>query len=406
MDYLFLHHNYPAQFRALAIHLAKNPANRVVFLAEGQRRDVRLPGVRLELLRVPESSPPSPYLLERDASQSLRRAEIFASAMLRLRIEGFRPKAIYYHGAWGCGFFCADIFPKARRLNYCEWFFNKTHPDDLSEKVAEDPGAMTGKQAINLMCLHALADCPQSVTPTNWQKAQQPGEFTGKIAVIHDGIDTDFFIPAQEAKGAIIQALGLPIPPEAEILTYISRGLEPMRGFPQFFRSLPAILESRPNCQVIIMGDDTVVYGEKLPAGQSWLEILREEVPLPPGRAHILPSQPYQVHRRLLQISDLHVYLTKPFILSWSILEAMSCGCLLLASDTEPVREIAQAGRNMLTVPLDDPQTLAEQACEALARKKELAPLQEEARRTILEDYSLHKTLPVQLDLLHGIHRR
>ncbi|MCL1889050.1 MAG: glycosyltransferase, partial [Desulfovibrionaceae bacterium] len=106
--------------------------------------------------------------------------------------------------------------------------------------------------------------------------------------------------------------------------------------------------------------------------------------------------------RRLLQISDLHVYLTKPFILSWSILEAMSCGCLLLASDTEPVREIAQAGRNMLTVPLDDPQALAEQAGEALARKKELVPLREEARRTILENYSLHKTLPVQLDLLHG----
>ncbi len=400
MNYLFLHHNFPAQFRHLAGTLAARPGNRVVFLSENRHPGIRVEGVRQGLVPVP--MPRGTRGQNRyEADLILNRGEAFARAMLELDKRGFVPDVVYDHCGWGCGLFIPDIFPEAFRATYCEWFFNSRYPTDLTGRTPEQRVTAFAPERLRNHCqLDALAACDVAITPTFWQQAQYPESVRERLRVVHDGIDDRFFSPAAEPCFFLRGDRPFSLPEGTEIVSYVCRAFEPCRGFPQVMRSLPLLLEQRPDCHVVVMGEDRVAYDPPRADGHTWLEAMRAELDLDPSRIHFVGFGTYPAYLRLLRASALHLYMTRPYVLSWSLLEAMSTGCLILASDTEPVREVMEHGRNGLLTPFDDPRALARQAAEALAHRADLEPLRVAARQTVRERYSLRALLRRQLALL------
>ena len=417
MNYLFLHHNFPAQFRYTAAALAGRPENTVVFLTEHRRGDVKLPGVRQGIVPVPQPKS-TDNQAEYDTLLVLRRGESFGNAMLDLRRQGFTPDIVVDHCGWGCGLFVKDVFPRARRTGYFEWYFNKRYPQDLSRGDPERLPALFAPQRLRNQCqLDALAECDVAICPTEWQKSQYPELFQPKIQVLHDGIDPNFFTPAisavpgrnacADAQAGEGDALLQEMPNsglfgEKELVTYTARGFEPTRGFPEFFRSLPTVLAARPDCHVLIVGEDRTVYDGLRPDKRTWLQAMLAETPVDEGRVHILGFQAYPRYKKLLQSSSVHVYLTAPYVLSWSMLEAMSCGCLVLGADTPPVREVLRHGVNGFLTPFPDVPALAAGIIELLEKRDQLEDVRRAARQTVLDGYNVHALLPRQLQLLHG----
>lgn len=404
MNYLFIHNNYPAQFRYMVAALAKNPENRVVFLSQSARDDIIIQNVQRGTVPVPEPKQ-SANPIEYENLLILRRSEAFANAMLQLKKQGFTPDCICDHCGWGAAFFANDIFPHARRVSYFEWYFNKHFPDEIAAKCEEKPAFFAQSRIRNSYQLQTLAECHAAYAPTYWQREQYPNELRNKIQVVHEGVDTNFFTPPatdKEKEACSLAAMG--IPQAQELLTYTTRAFEPMRGFPVFWRSLPAILAARPNCHVVIMGNDSTSYDPKRPDGKGYLAALLEELPLDPARVHILPYTSYPRYRTLLRASaahGVHVYLTKPYVLSWSLLEAMSTGCLVVASKTRPVEEVAQDSVNALLVPFPDSDALSRRVIDALEQREALKPVQEKAREFVREHFSMQRCLQRQLALLN-----
>jgi len=400
MNYLFLHHNFPAQFRFTAAALAGQPENKVVFLTEHQRGDIKLPGVQQGIVQVPQPKS-TDNQTEYDTLLVLRRGESFGNAMLGLRRQGFTPDAVIDHCGWGCGLFVKDVFPQARRTSYFEWYFNKRYPQDLSKGDLERLPVLFAPHRLRNQCqLDALADCDAAICPTEWQKSQYPELLQPKIHVLHDGIDANFFAPVGEGEPLLQQIQDSALFGVKELVTYTARGFEPTRGFPEFFRSLPAVLAARPDCHVVIAGADRSVYDGQRPDKRTWLQAMRADAPVDESRVHILGFQSYPRYKKLLQSSSLHVYLTAPYVLSWSMLEAMSCCCLVLASDTPPVREVLHHGVNGFLTPFPDVPALTAGIIEILEKRASLEKVRRAARQTVLDGYNVHTLLPRQLRIL------
>ncbi len=238
-----------------------------------------------------------------------------------------------------------------------------------------------------------LASCDRGISPTHWQKQQFPTEFHPKLKVLHDGIDTTYFYSNPRAK-IVLPAIGLDLSQIDEIITYATPGMEPYRGFPQFMEAVALIQQRRPNCHVVVMGTDRVAYGKALPGGKTYKQFMLEKLPLDLSRLHFTGSLPSDQYRQVLQASSAHIYLTHPFALSWSMLEAMACGCLLIASDTAPVTEVIQDGKNGLLVDFFSPNDIADRVDEVLGHSDRLATLRTNARETILKRYDLAALLP------------
>ena len=391
MNILFAHNNFPGQFHRLAVELAADPANRVVFLSHYRRGDLGVPNVAWKQVPLPaEERSPNPA--RRKYLSILARGERFGDAMLGLAREGFRPDVVYGHVGFGCCVYAPDIFPQAAHMGYFEWYY--TGRADVRFFAGDRPVPLTTRaenRQCNMCTLSALKECVLGIAPTRWQFEQHPPEFAHKLHVLHDGVDTRFFAPGK-SRGVKLKELDLS--GVEEIVTYATRGLEPYRGFHTFYRSLPAVLSARPRAHVVIMADDRSSYGVKRKDGKTWKEVLREEVRVDDSRVHFIPFQPYDQYRALLRASDTHVYLTAPFVLSWSMLEAMSCGCLLVASNTEPVREVVRDGVNGFLADFWNPDDLARRIVFCLERRGQLDAVRANARKTVLARYALHKLLP------------
>jgi glycosyltransferase involved in cell wall biosynthesis len=407
MRFLFVHQNFPGQFRHVATALAAR-GHQVVALGVN-RTPEKFPGVQHLLYGEPklDAKEPGKHPLS-GALDEMRtkvlRGEAAARAMEVIRDKGYVPDVVVAHSGWGEALFVKDVFPKARFVAYAEYYYGGEGGDTAFDPEFTQP-TLAGAERIrvkNTHLLHALNDCDVALTPTQFQKERHPAWAQERIRVIHEGIDTKRFVPNANAS-VQLQNKDLVLRAGDEVVTFVARQLEPYRGYHIFMRALPLLQKLRPNARVVIVGGDGTSYGAAPPAGHTWKNIFLSEVQgrLDMSRVHFVGRLPHAVLTQLMQVSALHVYLTYPFVLSWSLLEAMSIGCLVLASDTAPVREVIEHGRNGLLTPFFDPEALAHSAADALARGQELNHLGEAARSRVVQDYDLQsRCLPDLVALL------
>lgn len=398
MRFIFIHPNFPAQFRHLAEFLGKNPNNEVLFITANPHQKKQIPGVKkifLEVEKIPDmlTSVPLAYFATIHS-----RAEAVAKVLFALRKKGVMPDLIIGHSGWGCTLFIKDIFPEIPFIGCFEWYYDAKSPNThFGRKTPPGFNIRMELRNKNLSILSDLTACDHGICPTHWQKEQFPQPFHNKLSVIHDGINTGFFKPGPKKK---LTLPGLHLAGAKELVTYTARGFEPNRGFPQFIESIPHILEKRPDAHIVIVGEDRVFYGAKLPHGQTFKQLMTEKVALDPDRVHFVDILPYELYLQVLQTSRVHVYLTVPFVLSWSMLEAMSCECLVVASDTQPVREVIKDGFNGILADFFSPKTIAEKVVAGLANPASMETIRKNARRTIQERFSLDKKLSDQIQLM------
>lgn len=365
--------------------------------AIGSSTAAAMPGVNLVRYSVSASDIASSHSLARRFEIECRRAEQVLYTANLLKLNRVDPKLIFVHSGWGEAIPLRELFPRARIVVYPEYFYRTRGAD-----VGFDPEAgqlgVDGAVRVSLRnaaTLLALADADAVITPTQWQKSLFPSEYHSKIQVIHDGIDTQRLVPGE---GQFVdRRTGQVFRTGDEIVTYVARNLEPYRGFHIFMRALPEVLKARPKARVLIAGGDGVSYGAPADGFGSWKEKLLGELDgqLDLSRVHMLGHLGYEDYVALLRVSRVHVYLTYPFVLSWSILEAMSLGCVVVGSDTAPVKEVIEDGVNGLLTPFFDTARLAKQVIRVLANSQKHARLGRAARAHVVENYDFDKqTLP------------
>jgi glycosyltransferase involved in cell wall biosynthesis len=390
-DVLFVHNNFPGQFAKLAAHLAQVPDLRVQ--AIGSLTSGSIPDVAVERYRAVPGRSPEIHAFARRFDDECRRAEQVMYVANALKAGGFNPSLICVHPGWGEALPLRSIFPGAKICVYAEFYY-RTQGTDVGFEEEHGSFGVDGATRIaarNASNLLAMADADFAYAPTRWQRGLFPNEFQDKIRVIHDGVDTGALQP--------FDGVGQ----EEEVVTYVARNLEPYRGFHHFMRTLPQVLRARPNAQVFIVGGDGVSYGNKPDDFGNWREAMLAELggALDLTRVHFTGAIAYDAYIRLLRRSSVHVYLTYPFVLSWSVLEAMALACHIIGSDTAPVREFIEDGHNGQLVPFDDPRVLAERMIEALADRKRFAGYRSAARQTVIDRCDLETiVIPAQRTLL------
>lgn len=403
MRILFTHMNFPAQFRSVASVLGRDPDNEVVFLTMNENPGWNIPGVRKAVF-VPDGE-----AFPEGCAMSLKYWDVSRSAYgalraaLELRKQGFVPDVICGHSGWGPTMYLRDVFPESAFVGYFEWFYDAASADMRFSGAPLSLDARMEVRTNNIPILMDLHGCVRGICPTRWQLEQFPVEFRSKISVIHDGIDTEYFSPDPGAKMVLP---GLDLSGATEIVTYATRGMEPYRGFPQFLEAAVEVVKRRPDCHVVIGGDDRSCYGSPPEPGKTWKQVLMERLQPDPERIHFVGTLPYGHYRTLLRASSAHVYLTRPFVLSWSFLEALSCGCLVVASDTEPVREVASNGHNALFTDMRSSAAIADAVVHALENRTVLGGVRQQARQSILDRYDVRKLLPLQMRVLKSSLRR
>jgi glycosyltransferase involved in cell wall biosynthesis len=355
---LFVHDHFPAQFGALAAWLAGRGWQVAFATAAPGAASDRFGIIRYAPHRAP-SAATHPYAQPMD--RAAIQAQAFVRAALAARRDGYHPDIVIGHSGWGAGMFAKDVFPEAAYIAYCEWWYR--HPGaDVAYLAALDgcappagPEAPMHERARNAPIAMDLASADAAICPTAFQAAQFPTVFRPLLRMLHDGVDSDFFRPAADGRRSTLGGL---VAEDARVVTYATRGMEPHRGFPQFMAALPAILATDRRAIAVVAGENRVAYGGDAVRRVDWRAKALAENDIDPARIRFVGSLGRLDYLRLLQRSDAHVYLTVPFVLSWSMLEAMSCGCALVLSDTDPVREFADATMASLA-DLARPETIA-----------------------------------------------
>jgi glycosyltransferase involved in cell wall biosynthesis len=395
MNILFIHQNMPGQFLHLARALAANPTNRVVFLT--RPRPVNIAGVRKVEYNIGRSKRTHPFL--QNLQNGIAYGESVANALLTLHKYNFVPDIIYAHPGWGETLYVKDVFPCVPLIHYCEFFYHGLGADTFFQPSEPAPIAelmrIRTRNAINMLSLEA---CDLGVTPTQWQWRLHPEAYRHKIRVIHDGIDTNELRPHDDA--CFILPNGVALRRTDEVITYANRSLEPFRGLYTFADAVEIVAKGRPNCQFVIAGaEDGRYYGAHPPKDKTFKELAVARIREAKDRVHFVGRLPRSQYISLLQISSAHIYLSSPFVLSWSMLEAMAAGCLIVASTTPPVAEVVSDGQNGLLADFFSPEEVAERVLEALSEPKRMEQIRHAARNTILERYALERCLPKQLAL-------
>ena len=408
MHILFAHQNFPGQFRHLAARLAGDPQHVVVGLGEKraiQRLGNSMPGLRPVGYELPRAAHPTTHPYLRGLEENVIRGQSVVRACLALKKQGFAPTLIFAHAGWGEALYLRDIFPVARIVGYFEFYYHAEGKDvGFDREFPTDFDRRFLLRTRNATQLLSWTGVDSGWSPTHWQKSLFPPEYQPRIEVIHEGIDTAVVRPDPEARwtlpdGHVLTRLD-------EVLTLVNRNLEPYRGFHVFMRALPAIQQARPNVHTLIIGNDETGYGSAPQDGTTWRETLLAEVGdrLDLNRIHFLGGLPYADYLRVLQVSRAHAYLTYPFVLSWSMIEAMSAGAHVIGSRTAPVEEVIQDGVNGSLVGFFDVAGWSTKLTEALADPQKFQPLREAARQTALSRYDQRILLPKMIDFVerHG----
>ncbi len=312
--------------------------------------------------------------------------------LTRLKAGGFTPDIILAHIGWGEALYCKDVFPGTPLLGYCEFYYHSQNSNadfDPEFPMTQDDALRIRTQNAPLLLSLTAIDC--GISPTPWQKSLFPLEYQNRIEVLHEGVDTDVVAP--DPKVALTLPDGRELHVGQEIITYAARNLEPYRGFHSFMRAVPEICRRRPHCLILIEGGDGVSYSPRLPQGQTYRERMLMEAPVDPRRVIFLGNAPFERHLRLLQISAVHIYLTVPFVLSWSLLEAMATQTVVIASDTPPVRDVIEDGRNGLLVDFFSPRRIADRVDEVLDHPDRMTAIARAAREYVQRHYSVRDSL-------------
>jgi glycosyltransferase involved in cell wall biosynthesis len=389
MRILIIHQNFPGQFKHIAQEWAKRPGWQV--LGIGRDTAPGLPNVPWIRYRPHRDSKPEQHPYLRTMENAVLHGQAVLRVMQKLKAKGFVPDAILAHPGWGETLYAKDVFPDARLIHFCEWYYHAEGADLGFDP--EHPLTLDDKARIrtwNALHLLNLEHCDVGVTPTRWQHSRHPERYHDKIVVVHEGIDTEnlgpdpnatFVVPSGVNKGKVLKA-GEPI------VTYVARNLEPYRGFPQFMRALERVQREHKTAQAIIVGGDEVSYGRKPQDAPHWREKMLREVKLDPMRTHFVGKLPYEQYKRVLQVSAAHVYLTYPFVLSWSMLEAMACEALVIGAATAPVSEMLKQSRNGLLIDFFDHTNAAEVVVEALSRPDTYRHVRATAKAMARQTYS------------------
>lgn len=431
MRTLFIHSSFPGPFASLASSLGSEVGNTVLFLSERMRREVRLPRVRRLLIPAvtPEEGQDS---AQRESQLLLRRGAHVANVLLRLRNQGFYPDMVCSSSGGGYSLYVADIFPKAFQAVYADWFYRPN--SDLfpildenispppaqgsaptlgqSQHKAANPANFAPLRIRNLSQYNALGESAFSFTATRWQQAQFPSHLAERMHIFPHGVDVDFFSPVPEheewhfpvaldssSASNLKKVTELLDPSRAsglkkgvEVVTFSGRSLEAHQGFQQFALALPQLLQNRPNCHVLIMAAER--HQALAPEALAFLS------PQQRARVHFLGFLTYANYRDILRLGTVHVYFTAPYALSAGLYEAMSCGCLVLGSDTAPAQEVIHHAENGFLCDFSDPQNLAETLAAILDRAPRLTPLREAARQNMVAHYNSHLLGPQHKEIL------
>jgi glycosyltransferase involved in cell wall biosynthesis len=403
MKILFVHQNFPGQYQHLAPKLA-SLGHQCLALTLRVEKPVLWQGVQVLPYKLGPRPAQSvhPWLLDLDSK--VTRAEACYRAAVEIKAGGFEPDLILAHPGWGEAMFLRDVWPKARIGLYCELYHAAEYPH-----VGFDPefeGNADGTEILRLRMKNLNSDLhfpsmDAGISPTAFQADTFPAEFRDKISVIHDGIDTQAVRPDAAARLEIAGVCDLSR--DDEVITFVNRNLEPYRGYHVFMRALPRLLKERPKARVLIVGGDEVSYGAQPPKGQTWKQVFIDEVrgqisDADWARVQFLGRIPYAQFLQLLQVSRVHVYLTYPFVLSWSLLEAMSAEAAIVASDTGPVAEVIEHDVHGRLVDFFEADALVAQVCELLQDEAARRRLGRAARKRVEAQYDLRAVcLPQQL---------
>ena len=392
MRILFAHKNFPAQFGAFGEWLA-GQGWEVAFLT--QRAGAAHPDMRVVIAGADHRAPAeATHRYLRSFEASVITGQAFARAAAGLREAGFVPDIVMAHAGWGAGTFLKDVWPGACAVPYFEWYYTWPFPDRTPwDAPPDDPLDARARNRVRNAPLWAdFSTADRGLCPTRFQAAQFPAFLRERLTVMHDGIDTELNSPGDPAAArAILARWG--VPAEAEVLTSITRGMEPHRGFPETMRALKLLQARRPRLHALIGGEDRVAYGARLPEGESWKRRMLGELDLDLSRVHFTGLLSRRDMIEVLRASDVHVYLTVPFVLSWSLLDAMSAGCLIVASDTAPVREFMTDEATGLLSPPHDPAALAARIETALDAADRGAAFRARARARIAGELDARRVI-------------
>ena len=404
MRILFVHQSFPGQYRHVIRALATQASHQLVGLGIEPLQEPIPEGVRYGRYGLTRGTAQDVHAWAAETETKVIRAEACAKAADQLKQQGFTPDLICAHPGWGEALFLRDVWPEAPLLSYQEFYYNARGFDYDFDPELQGPlewqacANLRMKNANPLLMLEASS---WNVTPTAFQRSSFPAHFHNRISVIHDGIDAKLAAP-DPSKDPLQLADGTKLKCGDPTVTFVNRRIEPYRGCLTFIRAIPLIQQACPQARIVIVGGhEGVSYGKAPPTG-TWRDLALAQIrgQYDASRVHFTGNLPYSTFLKLLQRSACHVYLTYPFVLSWSLLEAMSIGLPVVGSATPPVQEVIRDGHNGVLVDFFSPHQLAEAVAEMLHKPERAATLGTAARQTILDHYSLERCVPRHLQLM------
>ena len=410
MKILFVHQNFPGQYRHILAALSKQGGHQLIGLGINPLSEPLPKGVQHLRYQLARGNSESIHPLALETETKVIRAEACGHAANELKLQGFTPDLICAHPGWGEPLFLRDIWPHSPILSYQEFYYRAFGYDydfDPELQTTPDWQACARVRMKNAHIQLMLEASTWNVTPTEFQRNSFPSNWQQRISAIHDGIDTEKTAPDIAVKPLTLPD-GTVIQRGDEIVTFVNRSIEPYRGCHSFIRAIPGIQRFAPKARIVIVGETSgVSYGAACTKGEYKDQFLNEiKGQYDPSLVHFTGSLAYAPFLQLLKISSAHVYLTYPFVLSWSLLEAMSSGCPVVGSATPPVQEVIQHGHNGLLVDFFKPNDLATAISELLNNHKEARALGKAARDTVVNHYSLANCVPRQLSLMELVASR
>ena len=398
MHILFVHQNFPAQFGHIARYLIREYGYQCSFVT--QKSPGVIEGIRVISYKPVGGATKHHHYCTRTFENAVAHTHGVFEACKHER--GLKPDLIVGHSGFGSTLFLPELF-SCPITNYFEYYY-RPHGSDLDFRKEFPPQAIDFLRSYcrNAMILLDLQNCTRGYCPTPWQRSRFPAEYSPKLDVIFDGVDTEIW----HRQPVVLRTVGNHvIPPGTRLVTYVSRGFETMRGFDIFMKVAKRIYQQMPNVLFVVVGSDRVAYGGDL-------RYIEEKS----YRAHVLKQDQYDSSKflftgrlppselaRLFSMSDLHIYLTVPFVLSWSLFDALACGCTVVASDTEPVRDLLTHEQTGLLADFHDVEGLANQALRVLSDPPAFRRLGETGMELIEDRYTLKKCLPRMLELYQRV---